>query len=290
MLETTPLNRKNQRVFCDITNVTNNEKNNNKSSIDTLNELFQKNITISPIEDSNKLDSIYKFDYENCIFCKDNLSIIQYKQKKVFLPRVFQHHEIPEWLRTRYLEIDPKFEFFINSKFKTSPCNSLRDQIHTNDDCCKVKKFEDSNWIDFKYSRIMNGDKEILCRFCYGKNWINENYIYEHLFGSHGIVTSYTDIHNNSMKISVRLLPLPKSYNTESNDSCTVSRKIKVLCGTCQKWIRLGNGSNSTNRNNNIQKSIKWRKLHGIRGFYENYFRHYISCKETEQNKIHFIT
>ncbi|KAG0668555.1 hypothetical protein C6P45_004587 [Maudiozyma exigua] len=289
MLETTPLNRKNQRVFCDITNVTNNEKNNNKSNIETLNELFQKNISISPIDDSNKTNSVFKFDCENCIFCKDNLSIIQYKQNKVFLPRVFQHHEIPEWLRARYLEIDPKFEFFVNSKFKTSPCNSLREQFDTKDDCCIGKKFEDTNWIDFKYSRIMNGDKEILCRFCYGKNWINESYIYEHLFGSHGIVTSYSDIHNNSMKISVRLLPLPINYKTESSDSCTVSRKTKVLCGICQEWIRLGNGSNSINRNNNIKESIKWSKLPGIHGFYENYFRHYISCKETEQNKIHFI-
>lgn len=65
----------------------------------------------------------------------------------------------------------------------------------------------------------MNGDKEILCRFCYGKNWINEDYIYEHLFGSHVIVTYFSEDDSNLMKINIRLLPLPINYKIERNCS-----------------------------------------------------------------------
>lgn len=290
MLENKLIKRISERVFCDITNVTNNDSDKSKSNIDTINELFKQCVNISPRQDANILNSTYNFSCDNSIYCKDNLSVIQNKHNKLLLPRVFQHHDIPEWLKTRYLEIDPKFEIFINSNFKTSPCNSIRHQIDMQDDYCHIDNFDDSTWIDFKYGRIMNGDKEILCRFCYGKNWINEDYIYEHLFGSHGIVTYFSEDDSNLMKINIRLLPLPINYKIERNCSYMSTQKTKVLCGTCQKWIELGNGSNTVNENDKVTESLKWRKLHGIRGFYENYFRHYISCKEMEHNKTHFIS
>ena len=188
MLENKLIKKISERVFCDITNITNNDNEKNQSNITTINELFKNCVTISPNKQNSNLwdTTTYTFNCDNSIYCKDNLSVIQNRQNKLLLPRVFQHHDIPDWLRTRYLEIDPQFEIFMNSNYKKSPCNSMRQQIDTQGDICSHNdKFDDSNWIDFKYGRIMNGNKEILCRFCYGKNWINENYIYEPVSYTH---------------------------------------------------------------------------------------------------------
>ncbi|SMN21832.1 similar to Saccharomyces cerevisiae YBR076W ECM8 Non-essential protein of unknown function [Maudiozyma saulgeensis] len=239
----------NPRIFNDITNVSNNSNNKKTSQILPININYQFN--------------------EDKIYCKDNLEILKKRQDKILLPRVFQHHSLPNWLIKRYKEINNNCEFFINKeKNNESPCNSLRQE-----------NIQEEEWIQFKYFRKINSINQILCRYCYGKNWINELFIYEHLFGSHGIVTR-----QNNEKINIRLLPLPERYQIIKVNSKLV--KIQVLCRECQRWIQL----NDTNNNNSKKDSIEYRQLHGIRGFYENYFRHYISCKESEHNQIHFIS
>ncbi|CAB4256845.1 Ecm8p KABA2_12S00462 [Maudiozyma barnettii] len=260
----------NRRIFNDITNIST--------------QTTTTTTTTTPTNKLRLLNKSYNIN-EGQLYCKDNSQTIK-KENKVYLPRVFQHHDLPDWLIQRYKDKD-RCDIFINCNFNGSPCNTIRGAYcDAEEENIVINK---SQWIEFKYCRKYNSINQILCRFCYGKNWIEESFIYEHLFGSHGIVTNNN---SSSNKIRIRLLPLPQKYqiNEISNKTKTKTKtkniKIQVLCKECEKWIKL----NSSNSSSSTKETIEYRQLHGIRGFYENYFRHYISCNSSEHNQIHFIS
>lgn len=307
------------KIFTDITNTSDSEsrptshKNSNQkkhnynvaiADVSSNNKDGQWSETASkPITSKSSFLNIQEFDLK--VTCKDVASPLREK-KMLFLPRIFQHHRITKWLSDYYLT--QRFKVIINTEFKGSPCNTLN-----------VKNY-DYCWVDFKYMRIKdetdydNSDveKEILCRFCYGKNWIPILSVFEHLFKSHGIITWYDNVNGKKDKFSaieilsdqtsvkVKLLPLPEKYFALKLSDGT--QRTHVKCSNCLNWIRLGWCEYdeiliTDNSNDIIEMNIEdpnivngkvitqQRERKSINGFYENYFEHYVNCKEQEQEQ-----
>lgn len=187
--------------------------------------------------------------------CKDAPPAKEHKM--LVLPRSFQHHRIQRWLKKHI--VDQGYELAKNFQCPPSRC--------INDLAPSWATLDDVNWISYRYTRQSADGKEVMCRFCHGRNWIRGSNFFKHLFLAHGIMTqikpgSLSNFEEESFTIAgcftvkvqtvrsvdfsrnllpllqVSLVPIPrKSFSKVLSNGF---RRTHVLCPHCSKWIRLG--------------------------------------------------
>lgn len=176
--------------------------------------------------------------------------------KVLIFPRSYQHHRIQKWLKKQILE--QGFELKKNFQCPPSRCT---------DDPLQTAALRDLNWISYRYMRLSSAGKQVMCRFCHGRNWVSTSNFFKHLFLAHGIMTqvrpSYaSNFHVETFKITdyftvniqtiqsveftrnllpfleVSLVPIPeKKFSKVLNNGF---RRTHVICPHCSRWIRLG--------------------------------------------------
>ncbi|CCF57031.1 hypothetical protein KAFR_0C00350 [Kazachstania africana CBS 2517] len=288
------------RVFNDCTNISNSNSNSNASTI------HKRKFSLKADEKALS-QSIFKLFNEKSMICKHEKD----QGKSLFIPpRSFQHHIIPKWLKENYST--GGFELFRDMNSSDSPCDTIT--------------MENIDWISYRYLRKTQDSetKEVLCRFCVGKNWLDFRFYFKHLLFSHGIITKLKDPNEPMQKtlffqqsswdtvIIFELLPLPDLfYSFKFN---TGNRRTHVKCPSCYMWIRLGwceydeildlSASNDVDffktinllRDDKIKDEkaeyekftlTQKRDRSLIDGFYENYFKHYVECNEIDLNSLY---
>ena len=230
--------------------------------------------------------------------CKHGVEGLKDSKLAIF-PRSFQHHTINRWLRDQYSFQNSKV--FKNKNCAQSPCGTV------------VPGNKSRSWIDYKYIKISlidEANNEILCRFCYGKNWVKCTNFFRHLFLSHGILTKLEasrdgndpnipldmpKVFKNWQNIAFEFIPVPKLYFCMKFS--TGFRRTHVQCPNCNKWIRLSwceydeilleedTHSATVTNSNDFDVTYSTKRVYVqnrdrslVDGFYENYFSHYVRC------------
>lgn len=201
-------------------------------------------------------DVFWKLDPHFAV-CKNTALVTEHKAP--ILPRSFQHHRIQTWLKKHIL--DQGFDLAKN--FQCPPSRCAEDRFSASPRAAD----DDVNWISYRYMRHSAEGKEVLCRFCHGRNWIRAGNFFRHLFLAHGIMTqikpgslsgfaaetlSITDYFTVQIEVirsvdfsrnllpllDVSLMPIPRKCFSKvlSNGF----RRTHVLCPRCSRWIRLG--------------------------------------------------
>lgn len=179
------------------------------------------------------------------------------EHKILVMPRSFQHHRIQRWLKKHL--VDQGYE--LSKNFQCPPSRCVHDRGPHSGDLHYI------NWISYRYTRHSGRGKEVMCRFCHGRNWVNTSVFFKHLFLAHGIMTQIrpgslsgftvetfkltewftvnvqtvrsVEFTRNLMPfLEVYLVPVPrKSFSKVLSNGF---RRTHVLCPNCSKWIRLG--------------------------------------------------
>lgn len=187
--------------------------------------------------------------------CKHSRLIQQHRA--LVLPRSFQHHRIQKWLKRQILE--QGFELKKNFQCPPSRCS--------NDGPLQRVAQSNVDWVSYRYMRIGETGKQVLCRLCHGRNWVAGCRFFRHLFLAHGIMTqirpnyaanfavetlrisdyyavqiqtirSVEFTRNLAPFLEATLVPLPeKTFSKVLNNGF---RRTHVICPHCFRWIRLG--------------------------------------------------
>lgn len=243
------------KIFADTTNVSvsSDSLNRKKSTANHNNALINDSDQYIDLKNPSKFQN-------NDSACKH--STLTLSNRMLLLPRSFQHHKVQKWMKKQYL--DQNYELKKNFQCPPSRCNSnytFAELPGLNDDL---------NWISYRfmrYSSEINISKEIMCRFCHGKNWVKTRGYFKHLVLAHGIMTQVRPEYLNSLTVrefeitdyftvkmqtiylnefsrnllpylKVSFIPIPNRYYSKIINGGF--RRTHVMCPKCSKWIRIG--------------------------------------------------
>lgn len=168
------------------------------------------------LQEFNEKDEINR-NLQNKDFTTDENGI------RIFRGRLLQNHIIYKWEKKRY----ESFGYTIYKNFEC-PSSNVSELNSFNEDNYENKK---KIILSYRYIRYKDNGivKEIMCRYCYGKNWILREKYFEHLFWAHGVITYF-----NTNMISQDYLK-HETYSIEGNKD-----QIKRVIVTQKLLISLG--------------------------------------------------
>lgn len=242
-------------IFADTTNVS--------ASSDSLNRKTSKtNYDKALIEDGDQYIELKNSSsfYNINSACKH--STLTLSNKLLLLPRSFQHHKVQKWMKKQYL--DQNYELKKNFQCPPSRCNincNYTEPPGVNDEL---------NWISYRFMRHSTDStncKEVMCRFCHGRNWVKTANYFKHLVLAHGIMTQVKPEYLDSLTVrefeitdyfivkmqtiylnefsrnllpylKVSFIPIPNRYYSKIINGGF--RRTHVMCPKCSKWIRIG--------------------------------------------------
>lgn len=171
----------------------------------------------------------------------------------------FQHHSLTLGKTAK------EYTYAINSICPPSPTDS---QMHGN--ALMLNQDLRLNAVQFRYRRVGNGCKEVMCRLCITQRWISQSMFDEHMAIAHGLLNTET--------YGLIALPPPAALYKQQLDSL---KFYYAKCSKCITWIRLGKvaGVNSIDpqlETKEFAASVMRSSLK--EGLYTNYFVHFIEC------------
>lgn len=214
------------------------------------------------LEDQESAETVHPHDhdeYASC-FCAIQHDPVCKHLVKIYHPRSFQHHVVTKQLKESYQD-----QFCLRKNFKC-PKSACKDNDRESTATTPL------NWVSYRYLRtdLATGTRQVMCRFCRGKNWIRIDRYFQHLCFAHGIQTQIkpdrlsrwdsgikveirdmgefyttriqtivTPFNREHLKLlDVNLIPLPKNFFSTSLRGGI--KRLHVQCRTCLHWIRLG--------------------------------------------------
>ena len=157
---------------------------------------------------------------------------------KVYMPRSFQHHVLTAHLKNVYENTQG---YTLRKNYQCPPSRCCEVKPKNKEESLEMVKpvIDDINLVTWRYSRtkkICESEQlkkhhkvtEYMCRYCKEKTWISNIHYFEHLFTSHGILTSMKPSFQKSTSDEFRLV---KDVHYGNGRTCTNNRDITgVTC------------------------------------------------------------